>query len=368
MHLRRILHPSLALLLATAACLLQCQSDAPVGAAGSRPQALPGPAATAAASAQTPAATLRLGSWNLEHFGARDKYRDRDNDLPNRTDAEVEALARFIIELGVDVLALQEVDGAAAMTRLLDLLGADYAFTLGTTGGFKGTFIRVGFLWNRRKVTLLQCEEMTDFPSREGGLAVFHRKPVNAVFRVVYEGAGLGAGLDFRAITVHLMASRGRQNEAKRTTEVTILRRYIERLRADAQEDQDIVVLGDFNHSYGAPAHRAFTEGDTVQYAVGPPTPTIIWFAEPIDHIALTPGIRDEVVAGSFRVHNQRVDFTSGDRAGLEAARQAWRQTYSDHFPVTIDLRATPDNDPVATFAPAVHRLPTTTATARKGH
>jgi hypothetical protein len=62
------------------------------------------------------------------------------------------------------------------------------------------------------------------------------------------------------------------------------------------------------------------------------------------------------VIDGSFRVHSQRVAFT--DAARVEAAKRAWRQTYSDHFPVTIDLRAAPDGDPEATFAAPVHSLP----------
>jgi hypothetical protein len=35
----------------------------------------------------------------------------------------------------------------------------------------------------------------------------------------------------------------------------------------------------------------------------------------------------------------------------------AWRQTYSDHFPVTVELLPQPDDDPDAKLSPQGSRL-----------
>jgi endonuclease/exonuclease/phosphatase family metal-dependent hydrolase len=314
-----------------------------------------------AVSAQDPAQkinTIRVGTWNLEHFGQRDKFQDRKDAPKNRTPEQVKAVAKFIADMAVDVLAVQEIGGPEPLRALLGHLGGAYRFALGTTGIYGETRISVGFLWNRERVELVQCEEMADFPRKIGELAVFHRKPVNAVFRVV------GGGMDFRAIVVHLKASRGKKNEAKRTAEVTYLRKYIATLQAKDGEDQDILVLGDFNHTYDAPAHQAFVADDLVRYAKAAapskiPTPTIVWFDEPIDQIALTKGVRDEVVKASYRIHNQKGQYSAAAKGKITPIELEWRVNYSDHYPVTIDLSARVDGDPGATFTKPGHSLPT---------
>jgi hypothetical protein len=47
---------------------------------------------------------LRIGAWNLEHFGRRSD--------PPRTDEDVQAIADYIRELDVQVLAVSEINGA----------------------------------------------------------------------------------------------------------------------------------------------------------------------------------------------------------------------------------------------------------------
>lgn len=302
--------------------------------------------------------TVRIGTWNLEHFGQRDKFQNRADAPPNRTPEQIKGVAEFVAGMNVDVLALQEIGGPEPLQKLLEYLGSDYRFCLGTTGLYGKTRISVGFLWNASRVELVQCEEMADFPSKVGDLSIFHRKPVNAVFRVT---AGDAKGMDFRAITVHLKASRGTKNENKRKAEVTVLRDYIAKLRATGGEDQDIVVLGDFNHTYDAPAHKVFAADGLVEYVTtkpsDTPSPTIVWFDEPIDHIALTEGIREELISGTYRRHNQKGEYTPATKDKITEIEKVWRVNYSDHYPVTIDFDATVDRDTTATFRPAEKTL-----------
>jgi len=311
-----------------------------------------------AVTTKAPASKIRVGTWNIEHLGSRTKFQNRPDAPPDRTAEQLEQVAKFIAGMGVDVLAVQEIFNPAALQRLLTHLGDDYRFVLGTTGVYGDTRISVGFLWNRARVELLHCGEMSDFPRKVGDLAVFHRKPVNAGFRAIL--ADGSKGMDFRAITVHLKASRGTKNENKRSTEARILVDYIRKLAQDPAEDKDIVVLGDFNHTYGAPACQVFTAQDVLHYVrpsgQAPLKPTIVWFDEPIDHIALSQGIRAALLPDSHRVHSQLVDW-SLDGDALAASKAVWRTTYSDHFPVTIELQSARDLDPDATLTPAGESL-----------
>jgi endonuclease/exonuclease/phosphatase family metal-dependent hydrolase len=334
--------------LALGCLLFSCAPDA------KKPDIAPTVPRPPVTNAVTDAATIRLGTWNIEHFGSRSKFQNRSDSPPDRTPAEFAKVAEFIKQMQTDVLALQEIDSPAILHQLLQHLGDDYRFALGTTGVYGKTRISVGFLWNRQRVQLLHCEEMSQFPSKVGDLTVFHRKPVNAAFRAIHPDGR--PGFDFRAITVHLKASTGDKNERKRSTEAKVLSEYLRKLAQDPEEDQDIVVLGDFNHTYGAPACKEFTSNDLVEYVRpannGAMAPTIVWFDEPIDHIALTKGIRDHVQANSHRIHNQEVDWKlKGD--ALTASKALWRQTYSDHFPVSVELQSGTDLDPNAKFSSA---------------
>ncbi len=174
---------------------------------------------------------LRVGTWNLEHFGGREQPRSA---------ADLDKIAALIRAVEIDVLAVQEIASEQALTRLMAALGNDWRFVLGRSGGFRGGSgrISVGFLWNDARVELLQAEELRQLPQRDGKLPIFHRVPVSAAFRA------RDGGLDFRAITVHLKASRGTVNEAKRSAEARHLLGYVRELYAREGEDLDVLVLG----------------------------------------------------------------------------------------------------------------------------
>ncbi len=280
-------------------------------------------------AAAAPAQSVRIGTWNLEHFGFRREP---------RTDDDYGKIAKVIKEIGFDMLAVQEIGGPVPMQKLCDHLGYDWQFVLGSTGLFRDDpgRISVGFLWNNARLELVQAEELLHLPRRADDLPIFHRVPVTAVFRS-REG-----GLDFRAITVHLKASRGTVNERKRVAEVTEVAKYVRTLLNDPKEDHDIVLLGDFNHTYGAPAYEALAGFGVVQYLRPEQLrPTIIHFDDPIDHIAYTNELAAEgLVVTSLKVHGR----------AATADRDAWRKSYSDHIPVSVDIVGT-DGDPDASFA-----------------
>ena len=274
---------------------------------------------------------IRVGTWNIENLGKR---------RTPRSDEDMQAMAAFIKELGVDVLALQEINGTAPLHRLLKALGEDYQFVLGTTGTFKTGQIGVGFLWNAKRVQLLQAEELLDLPSKTpGGDWIFHRKPVVGTFKT------LVGGFDFRAVVVHLKAGRlntgenWQRNVNKRNAEVTELAKRLEALLAKPGEDQDLLILGDFNHASSYPSYKALAKH--FEYLEpAQPHRSITYFDEQIDHVAISKGLKEELVPGSLKIWFERHDRDP----------KAYKTRYSDHMPLTVDFDASKDRDPDATF------------------
>ncbi len=281
-----------------------------------------------------PEGAVRIGTWNIENLGFRN---------PLRNDADHAAIGALIAELQVDLLAVQEIGSEAALERVARAIGPDWRFVLGTTGGFRESdqAIRVGFLWNDARLELLAAGELLHLPREVDGVPIFHRIPVTACFR------SRDGGIDFRAVTVHIKASRGELNERKRSLEAGLLRDWLQELQENAGEDRDIVVLGDFNHTYDAPAFRVFTQGGAVRYLrPGRLGFTIVHFDDPIDMIAVAPGL-EEARERTLTVHNARA----------AKDKDAWRRVYSDHVPVTVELDAERDRDPDATFGGPEHPL-----------
>lgn len=294
-------------------------------------------------SAQGNLPTLTIGTWNLEFLGAEGDFR---NKLPRRDEADYQRIGEKVRALGVAVLAVQEICGEAPLQKVAAAAGPSWRFVLGTTGGWDDgvTSQQIGFLYDARVVELLQAEELLALPRELEGVPIFHRVPVSACFRV------RATGCDFRAVTVHLKAGQKAQDEQKRRLEAQQLHGWIGSLHQDAAEDQDLVLLGDFNSTYGTDPQRILEGGGSLQYLVPPtPSPTILHFPEPIDQVAAGPGF-DELRRDSMTVH--------GDLGGLD--RDQWRKTYSDHFPVTVTIAAAGDDDPAARFRPAdpAHALP----------
>jgi len=275
---------------------------------------------------------LRLGAWNLEHFGNR-------NDPP-RTDEDVQAIADYIRTLDVQVLAVSEINGEKPLKELVERIGPEWKFVLGTSGnvGQEGQ-VAPGVLWDDSRVEMVGAGELAELSSQSLAGLIFHRIPVVATFR---DRAG---GPDFRIVSVHLKAGRTPEDFDRRTAEGKSLREYLEQLVAAGTEDDDIVVLGDFNHDSSAGEANAWTDGGFAKFLTGRGR-SIIHFDRQIDY-AVPLGGFEEVRESSFEIHN---------REGLRDPKK-WRTTYSDHFPVTVDLEPVPDDDPAAKIGAIGRRL-----------
>lgn len=302
-----------------------------------------GALAAATLPAQQPV-DFKVGTWNLEFLGADGNFR---NNLPNRDDRDLALLGKKVRELGVVALAVQEVNDEATLRKVAAAAGPAWDCLLGTSGEWddKKTAQRIGFLWDTAEVELVHCEELLQLPREFEGKPIFHRVPVTGVFRHV------GTRADFRLVTVHLKAGRKPDDEQKRRGESTLLAQWLDGLAQTQGEDQDVVLLGDFNCTYGTQPQQALEASNLRRWlAHAAPTPTIMHFPEPIDQVVAADACA-EVQRGSLAV--------DGDFDGM--GKDAWRKVYSDHFPVTVTLRATGDDD-TATFAlgPIDQALPVT--------
>ena len=273
---------------------------------------------------------LRFGWWNLEFFGNR-------NDPP-RTEADLQAIAEFIRRLDVQVIGVCEVNGPEPLKDLCRRLGPRWKFVVGRSGylGEQGR-IAPGIIWDDARVEMLGAGEMESLRREQ----LFHRIPVTAAFRC-REG-----GPDFRVVTLHLKAGRDPEDMARRREEIAAVRVWLQSLRESPGEDGDIVVMGDFNHDARAGEASLWTSDALVRFLSPRGNQrSIVHFNRQIDHILPLGGF-DEVETRSLVVHNDQ---------GMRD-REAWRRTYSDHFPLTIDLAPVPDDDPEAKFSAQGKRL-----------
>lgn len=275
---------------------------------------------------------LRLGAWNLEHFGSR-------NDPP-RTEADVQAMADFIRGLGVQVLAVCEINGEKPLKDLVKRIGPDWKFVLGTSGhvGDEGR-VAPGVIWDNSRVEMLGAGELSELAGRSASGLIFHRQPVVAAFR---DRAG---GPDFRVISVHLKAGRTPEDFERREAEATALRGYLQKVVSDTGEDDDVIIMGDFNHCHTAQEAVIWREGAFADFLTGRGR-SIIHFDRQIDQ-AVPLGTFEEIKQTSLTIHNKE---------GLRDTKK-WRNTYSDHFPITVDLEPLPDDDPESKIGVLGRRL-----------
>jgi hypothetical protein len=233
-----------------------------------------------------------------------------------------------------------EINGEKPLKDLVKRIGPDWKFVLGTSGkvGQEGQ-VAPGVLWDDSRVDMLGAGELSELSEHGSSGLIFHRAPVVAAFR---DRAG---GPDFRVVSVHLKAGRTPEDFDRRTAEGQSLRAYLEKLVSEESQDDDIVVLGDFNHDPSAGEADAWTDGGFAKFLTGRGR-SIIHFDRQIDQ-AVPLGTFEEIREGSFEIHN---------RDSLRDAKK-WRNTYSDHFPVTVQLEAAPDDDPSAKLGAVGRRL-----------
>jgi endonuclease/exonuclease/phosphatase family metal-dependent hydrolase len=190
---------------------------------------------------------LVIGTWNIRHFGQLHPEWTESRDGPKRNLRALAYIAEIVRRF--DVVAVQEIKRETTALRVLvdEFLGANWGVVLSdVSAGAKGNEERLGYLYDRRRVTPSGLAGEIVLPPRDGGDGL---APAEQFDRTPYV-VGFRAGTErFALLTVHIRYGGG---PADRRPEVLALARYTadeirDRARFAGAEETNLIVLGDFN-------------------------------------------------------------------------------------------------------------------------
>jgi endonuclease/exonuclease/phosphatase family metal-dependent hydrolase len=268
-------------------------------------------------SRQALAGDLKLATWNLEWLTDRPAG---DPELPAdvhpKRPEDIELLRRYAAELGADVIAVQEVDGAAIAARVFP--PDRYSIHM----SHDHVVQRVGIVV-RRGIPYSVNPDVTDLDVNRG-----HQLRSGVDITLHVQGSLL------RILAVHLKTGCFDQRLTGRASLACAELReqmppLVDWISARRAEGVAFAILGDFNRHmdrrdqlwsalrHAAPLTRA-TDGSS----------SPCWGGEAfIDHIVLGGAARDWVEPETLRVLTYR---EMGDD---------WKARLSDHCPVSVNLR-----------------------------
>ena len=299
-------------LFALAAC------EAPTAA---RPRAVPGGPSLVVVPAQGTAATLDVGSWNIEWFG------DGANG-PSNDALQLSNVKDVIAGADLDVWGVEEVvDGVewsslkSQLTGYTGILSNDASVTSGSTY-YGATEQKVGLLFKTSLATVLSSKII--LTANDADFA--GRPPLEVKLRITLNGSTE----DVVFIVLHMKAFNDVTSWQKRQNASTALKSYID----TNYPTQKVVVLGDWNDDVdtsitaGQASPYANFVSDAADYAF--PTKALsdsgvastVSFSDMIDHHLNTNELYATFVAGSAQVF----------RADTYVA--SYGTTTSDHYPV----------------------------------
>jgi endonuclease/exonuclease/phosphatase family metal-dependent hydrolase len=260
------------------------------------------------------AAELKLATWNLEWL--TDRRADLPADVRPKQPEDIDLLRRYAVELDADVIAIQEVDGAAIAARVFPAETYSIHMTHDRVVQRVGLVVRRGIRYSvNPDVTDLDVDPRHEL--RSGADITLRTEPAPLRILAVHLKTGC---FDRR------LSGRMQRSCAELRLQTTALMDWISARRT---EGIAFAILGDFNrHMEGrdqfwsalrqaAPLARA-TEGRA----------SPCWGGEAfIDHIITGGAARGWMQPDTLRVLNYR------------ETGEAWKQRLSDHCPVSVRLR-----------------------------
>lgn len=269
---------------------------------------------------------ITIGTFNIEWLG------DGINDRIDRSEQDYKNIAEVIKQSGVDLLGVEEVENINAMARVTKYL-PDYSFFLSHDNAPQ----KVGILFKKN----IQVRYLYDYSPLE----VKQHRTRPGFVAVVQKG-----NLDFIVMVVHFKATsrfdetpeKLEQSRALRMRQAEVAVGWIDSI-LKAKNEQDIVVLGDFNDS---PLRKKYnTMIAFLSY------PDVLFLTENlksckypnaygIDHIVVTRSLFNRYVQNTAKVFDTFSMFKSEDAERI-----------SDHCLVLVRFDITqPDNDPSKYF------------------
>jgi endonuclease/exonuclease/phosphatase family metal-dependent hydrolase len=305
------------------------------------------------------AVTHSVGAWNLEHFkfGSKRGFPEFKEGIRVRTDADYQAIASAIrSQLALSIVALSEINGdgetaAPELEHLKFLLGGHWEYRIAKSGREQ----RVAFLWNTTRAKLKSAIHEIPFPTElVQEKDIFARDPLVGHFTLL-DGNGAEQN-DFLFVALHLASLQSlNENHNKAMEKLRIaLHQHVDGT-ATLQSEKEILIAGDMNASrYDNYPENFWDNYDEVT------TVNTKGFSFTTLAGRTAEDYRATRVVGRQPVPKSFIDYFLASKdlmndIAVPSALVAWelaendfmkyRLVYSDHFPIVVKIKISPDQD-----------------------
>jgi endonuclease/exonuclease/phosphatase family metal-dependent hydrolase len=306
---------------------------------------------------------LRITTWNIETLGGEGRGFASgfgQGSLGMRTPEQLEKIAEFIIdEVGSDILAIQEVSVSSTengvsisepLEQIVSALGSDWEYYLPEVefipDGHENMFC--AFLWNNEKVTALDVFAAEVPNISLAGAPLYSRAPLVGYFEAIKDYNGTN---DFVLVNVHLKS--GQDFDENHIIAIVNLEKQLYSILKDHSiTESDRIILGDFNDnpyatkSSGDPKysramyqHMAYKGYVDLVIEGSHDTRMNYNLDSVIDHILRNKGAKKHILDNAADIY---LPFN-----GDQDKYPEFRETYSDHFPVSFRLKIENKDDDV---------------------
>jgi endonuclease/exonuclease/phosphatase family metal-dependent hydrolase len=315
-------------------------------------------------SSSQAAEKIRVATWNIEHLGSSGRGLGGigSGNLPKRSPEQLKKIATFIKnDIKADLIAVQEVAVSGknldvyiseSLETIVDELGDDWSYYIDSTRCNMDYLdshenMSNAFIWNAAKVRAVKMFSV-EFPNEYvGKKPLFDREPLVGYFEMK---KGFEYTNDFLITNVHLTS--GQDNDENHIVAMVIIEQNMNTLlKSQHIKESDRIILGDFNDNpfakddankpeytdllYKYMEWKKYT--DLVNETTGA-TRMDANLSSTIDHILVNNSAANHLTQKSKK-NTERI-FPQGDLA-------QWRQTYSDHFPLVIEIKVENKDDDV---------------------
>jgi endonuclease/exonuclease/phosphatase (EEP) superfamily protein YafD len=258
------------------------------------------------------APVIRLASFNIRVFS--DKSRD---------DKELEEIVSLLKDY--DIVAIQELRDTRVLARTETLLsketGTKWAYEASKPVGH-GVKELYAFLYRKDRISIKEPGQIVDDDKD-----IFIREPYYATFQA--------GQFDFTLITIHALYES--KDSPGRKIEFDALARELLSLQDQDPNEQDIILVGDFNDSSTHERFRAITEIPGMTCLIQAPLKTTISDTSLYDNICFQRQYLSE-----YKNEHGVVRF---DETMFEYDDQAASKAVSDHRPVWAVFGTDKDDD-----------------------